>query len=187
MNWQKFERFSQKINERILRQIDTYLEKLLCLLQCFFFLQGPTEERWKRLRERHSARFPKYSSVTLRAKTYSALSFDVFNMSNICFNFLGNPLLYVIVFVRQQKLFVDACQMTVKSRALHLISGPPNWRKPYNKNLISLFFSVRTVNYGSSANFSISITVQMMSIILYRQVSSSWSPVAGYNELLRVI
>ena len=32
-----------------------------------FFLQGPTEERWKRLRERHSARFPKYSSVTLKS------------------------------------------------------------------------------------------------------------------------
>ena len=37
MNWQKFERFSQKINERILRQWQqTYLEKLLCLLQVFF-------------------------------------------------------------------------------------------------------------------------------------------------------
>ena len=32
MNWQKFERFSQKINERILRQWQqTYLEKLRCL------------------------------------------------------------------------------------------------------------------------------------------------------------
>ena len=50
--------FPKKINERILRQWQqTYLEKLLCLLQCFF-LQGPTEERWKRLRERHNARFP---------------------------------------------------------------------------------------------------------------------------------
>ena len=33
----------------------------------FFFLQGPTEERWKRLRERHNARFSKYSSVTLKS------------------------------------------------------------------------------------------------------------------------
>ena len=187
MNWQK-ERFSQK--QLTSESFDN--DKKLTLKSFFafcsvFFLQRPTVERWKRLRDRHSVRFPKYSSVTLRAKTYSALSFDVFNMANICFNFLGNPLLYVIVFVSQQKLFVDACQMTVKSRALHLISDPPNWRKPYNKNLISLVFSVRTVNYGSSANFSISITVQMMSIILYRQVSSNWSPVAGYKELLRVI
>ena len=31
-----------------------------------------------------------------------------------------------------------------------LVSGPPNRKKPYNKRLISLVFSVRTVNYGSS-------------------------------------
>ena len=59
--------FPKKINERILRQWQqTYLEKLLCLLRCF--LKGPTEERWKRLRERHSARFPKYSRVSLVPK-----------------------------------------------------------------------------------------------------------------------
>ena len=32
-----------------------------------FFLQGQTEERWKRLLDRHSVRFPKYSSVTLKS------------------------------------------------------------------------------------------------------------------------
>ena len=31
-----------------------------------------------------------------------------------------------------------------------LVSGPPNRKKPYNKHLISLVSSVRTVNYGSS-------------------------------------
>ena len=31
-----------------------------------------------------------------------------------------------------------------------LVSGPPNRKKPYNKHLISLVFSVRTVNYGPS-------------------------------------
>ena len=31
-----------------------------------------------------------------------------------------------------------------------LVSGLPNRKKPYNKHLISLVFSVRTVNYGSS-------------------------------------
>ena len=30
-----------------------------------------------------------------------------------------------------------------------LVSGPPNRKKPYNKHLINLVFSVRTVNYGS--------------------------------------
>ena len=31
-----------------------------------------------------------------------------------------------------------------------LVSGPPNRKKPYNKHLITLVFSVRTVNYGFS-------------------------------------
>ena len=31
-----------------------------------------------------------------------------------------------------------------------LVSGPPNRKKPFNKHIISLVFSVRTVNYGSS-------------------------------------
>ena len=46
-------------------------------------------------------------------------------------------------------LFFDSCQMTVKSIA-RLVSGPPNRKTPYNKHLINLVFSVRTVNYGSS-------------------------------------
>ena len=49
-------------------------------------------------------------------------------------------------------LFFDSCQMTVKSIA-RLVSGPPNRKTPYNKHLISLVFSVRTVNYGSSFFF----------------------------------
>ena len=31
-----------------------------------------------------------------------------------------------------------------------LVSGPPNGKKPYNKHLITLVFSVHTVKYGSS-------------------------------------
>ena len=33
---------------------------------------------------------------------------------------------------------------------LALVCGRPNWKKPYNKHLISFVFSVRTVNYGCS-------------------------------------
>ena len=100
-NWQKIrEVFPKKINERILRQWkQTYLKKLLCLLQCFF-LEGPMEERWKRLRDRH--RFPNYSSVTLRS---SALSFDRMNFFNVAnvFSLSRKPLylLRAIVFVSQ--------------------------------------------------------------------------------------
>ena len=48
--------------------------------------------------------------------------------------------------------FLDACQMIVKSRVLHLFPVP----QTDNKHLISLVFSVRTVNYGSTI-FSIDL------------------------------
>ena len=34
---------------------------------CSVFLQGQTEERWKRLLDRHSVRFQKYSSLALKS------------------------------------------------------------------------------------------------------------------------
>ena len=40
--------------------------------------------------------------------------------------------------------FFDACQIVRPA----LVSGPPNRRKPYNKHLISLVFSVRNLQYG---------------------------------------
>ena len=47
--------------------------------------------------------------------------------------------------------FLEACQMiNCQIARPALVSGPPNWKKPYNKHLISLAFSFRTVNYGSS-------------------------------------
>ena len=60
--------FPKTINERIFRQRQqAYLEKPASLpFAVFFFLQGHTEERWKRILDRHSVRFPKYSSVTLK-------------------------------------------------------------------------------------------------------------------------
>ena len=53
--------FPKTINEQILRQAS------LPFAVFFFFLQGQTEERWKRLLDRHSVGFPKYSSVTLKS------------------------------------------------------------------------------------------------------------------------
>ena len=46
--------------------------------------------------------------------------------------------------------FFDACQSDCQIVRPALVSGTPNRKKPYNKHLISLVFSVRTVNYGSS-------------------------------------
>ena len=88
-----------------------------------------------------------------RAKTYSALSFDRINFFNMANLFLLSRKAFVMCYCFRApiKTFIfDACQMTVKSCVLHLFPVPPNRKKPYNKHLISLAFSVRTVNYGSS-------------------------------------
>ena len=47
--------------------------------------------------------------------------------------------------------FFDTCQMTVKSCVLHLFPVPQTGRSHIVKHLISLVFSVRTVNYGPSS------------------------------------
>ena len=86
-----------------------------------------------------------------RAKTYSALSFDRINFSTsrICFQFLGDPLLCAIIsWANKNFLFwrlSNNCQIARPA----VVSGPPNWKKPYNKHLINLVLSVCTVNYGS--------------------------------------
>ena len=103
-----------------------------------FFLQGPTEERWKRLRHRHSVRFPKYSRAKKRAKTYSALSFDRINFFNMANLFSLSQPCHVLLFSWANKNFLfwrlsNDCQIARPA----LVSGPRNWK-------------VRTVNYGSS-------------------------------------
>ena len=87
------------------------------------------------------------------------VSFDqinFFNMANL-FSLSWKPFVVCYCFREPMKtFFLDACQMIVKSRVLHLFPVPQNRKKPYNKHLISLVFSVRTVNYGSSI-FSIDL------------------------------
>ena len=138
------------MNERILRQWQqTYLEKLLAFCSVFF-LQGPTEERWKRLRERLSARFPKYSSVTLKSQNLQGSWFlpnKLFQHGDFVFTF-SETLSCVLLFLWGNKnVFSWRLSNDCHIARPALVSGPPNWKKPYNKHLISRFFSVRTVNY----------------------------------------
>ena len=88
-------------------------------------------------------------SKILLAKTYSALSFDrikLFNIGEFVFS-LSETHCYVLFFSWANKIFLfwrlsNDCQIARPA----LVSGPPNWKKPYKKHLISLAFSVRTVN-----------------------------------------
>ena len=86
-----------------------------------------------------------------RAKTYSALSFDRVNFFNMANLFSLSQPCHVLLFSWPNKNFLfwrlsNDCQIARPA----LVCGPPNWKKPYNKHLTSLVFSVRTVNYGSS-------------------------------------
>ena len=58
----------------------------------------------------------------------------------------------MLLFGESIKTFsLDACQMhDCQIARPALVSGSRNWKKPYNKHLISLVFSFRNVNYGSS-------------------------------------
>ena len=114
-----------------------------------FFLQGPTEEKWKRLRKDTVPGFQNTPALHQRAKTYSALSFhqiNFFNMANL-FSISRKHFVVCYCFCEPIKtFFFDACQMIVKIARPALVYGSPNWKKTYNKH----FFSVRTVNYESS-------------------------------------
>ena len=71
-------------------------------------------------------------------------------MANLFFTF-SESLCYVLLFSCANKNFLfwhlsNDCQIARPA----LVSGPPNRKKSYNKHLISLVFSVRSVKYGSS-------------------------------------
>ena len=79
------------------------------------------------------------------------------NMVHLHFVFsFSESLCYVLLFSWANKNFIfwqlsNDCQ--IDRASCFLVSGPPNRKTPYNKHLISLVFSVRTVNYGSSFFF----------------------------------
>ena len=145
--------FSQKNYEQILRQWQqTYLEKLLCLLQRFLFYKDQRRKDGDDFETDTVSSFQNTPELK-RAKTYSALSFDrvKFNKHGEFVFTFSESFCYVLLFFCANKNVLfwhlsNDCQIV---RPV-LVSGPPNRKKPYNKHLISLVFSVRTVNYGSS-------------------------------------
>ena len=87
------------------------------------------------------------------AKIYSALSFDRINFFNMANLFLLSRKAFVMCYCFRAPIktfFFDTCQMTVKSCVLHLFPVSQTGRSHIINILLALFFSVRTVNYGSS-------------------------------------
>ena len=94
--------------------------------------------------------FQNTPALNQRAKTYSALSFDqinFFSMANL-FSLSRTPFVKCYCFrePKNTKLSFLTPVKWLSNRATFTCFR----NKPYNKNLISLVFSVRTVNYGSS-------------------------------------
>ena len=149
MNCRNSRGFPKKINEPILRQWQqTYLEKLLCLLQYFFSTKtnrGKMETTSRKTQCPVSKILKRYIKE-LKLTALLVLTKWTFSTWRICFHFLGNPLLCAIVWWVNKNFLSwrpsNDCQIARPA----LVSGPPNWKKPYNKHLISLVFSVRTVN-----------------------------------------
>ena len=92
-----------------------------------------------------------------RAKPYSALSFDrilyTFSTWRICFHMFSlSPKAFVMCYCFRDPIrtffFWQLWNVSRIARPA-LVSRPPNRKEPYNKHLISLVFSVCTVNYGS--------------------------------------
>ena len=142
--------FPKTINERIFDNDNKLtLKSFFAFYSVLFFLQGPTEERWKRLRERHSANnlrcrvfkiLQRYIKE-LKLTALLVLTKWTFSTWRICFHFLGNPLLCGIVFCEPIKtFFLDACQMIVKSRVLHLFPVRETGRSHIINILLALFF-----------------------------------------------
>ena len=145
MNWQKFERFSRiKLTSESFDNDNKLTLKSFFAFFSVFFSQGPSEERWKRLWEKQSARFSKILQRYMKEpKTYSALSFDqinFFNMANL-FSLSRKPFVVCYCFREPIKtFFLDACQMIVKSCVLHLFPVPQTGRRHIINILLASFF-----------------------------------------------
>ena len=104
MNWQK-ERFSQKQLTSESFDNDNKLTLKSFFAFCSAFSQRQTEERWKRLLDRHNVRpvskILQHYIKELKLTVLLVLTKQTFLTWRICFYFLRKPLLCAIVFVCQ--------------------------------------------------------------------------------------
>ena len=145
MNWQKG-RFSQKqlTSESFDNDNKLTLKNFFAFCSVFFTrTNGGKMETTSRQTVSGFQNTPAFIRLTLRAKTYSTLSFDgidVFNMANL---FLLSRKAFVMCYCFRAPIktfFFDACQMTVKSCVLHLFAVPQTGRSHIINILLASFF-----------------------------------------------
>ena len=150
MNWQKFERFSPKklTTESFDNDNKLTLKSFFCLLQCLYiyiYIYMYKDQRREDGNDFETDTVSVFQNTPelKRAKTYSALSFDritFFNMTNL-FSLSRKPFGMCYCFREPIKtFFFDACQMTVKSRVLHLFPVPQTGRSHIINILLASFF-----------------------------------------------
>ena len=107
-----------------------------------FFLTRTNGEKMETTSRKVSG-FQNTPALHLRAKTYIALSFDqinFFNMANL-FSLSRKPFVVCYCFREPIKtFFLDACQMIVKLRVLHLFPVPQTGRSHIINILLASFF-----------------------------------------------
>ena len=129
MNWQK-ERFSQKrlTSESFNNDNKLTLKSFFAFCSVFFFFykDQPQGKNGNDFETDTESGFQNTPALRQRDKTYSAPSFDrmnFFNMANL-FSLSRKPVVCYCFCEPIKTFFFDACQMTVKSRVLHLFPVP---------------------------------------------------------------
>ena len=154
MNWQKVKRFSPKklTSESFDNDNKRTFKNFLAVwcVCCVFFNKDQRRTDGNDFQTDTVSEFQNTPELK-KAKTYSALSFDRINFFNKLVFTFSETLCYMLIFSRANKNFIFLTPVKwLSNRASCTCFRTPNWEKPHNKHLISLVFSVCTVNYGSS-------------------------------------
>ena len=127
MNWQKVERFSpQKLTSESFDNDNKRTFKSFLAVWCVCFNKDQRRTDGNDFQTDTVSEFQNTPELK-KAKTYSALSFDRINFFNMANLFSLSRKTFVICYCFREPIktfFFDACQMTVKSRVLHLFPDP---------------------------------------------------------------
>ena len=142
MNWQK-ERFSQTQLTRESLDNDNKLTLKSFFAFCSVFFTRTNGGKMETTSRQTVSGFQNTRGLHLRAKTYSALSFDrinFFNMENLFLLFRKAFVMCYCFRAPIKTFFFDACQMTVKSCVLNLFPVPQTGRSHIVNILLASFF-----------------------------------------------
>ena len=140
--------FPRKINERIFDNDNKLtLKSFFAFCSVFFFHKNQRRKDGNDFEKDTVPGFQNTPALHLRAKTYSALSFDQINFFNeanlfsLSRDLSRKPFVVCCCFRGPIKtFFLDACEMIVKSRVLHLFPVPETRRSHIINILLASFF-----------------------------------------------